>query len=665
MQYRANNNSSVLISLFFVSCVLVLPHKNALASPFKLRDSIVNASDIYRVNVTIKVKQKTVTKNVACKGSIAGMTVVKKSVLHFRPLTQESKRLDSEIKKNSSNKKKSDSLKKAKQQLKALIKASANSCVPPTPVPTPTQLAPEPAPEPTTTPVPPTSTFLTGYTGEFGTAQARHLLNRFGIGASPLEVQEAVSRGLAGTVDNLLTWKDEPEIDAIKANLECDAVLSGEKNRVCNVSNVNDLDKTGYRYAWYDGAISSKNQFFYRTFLMLHDDFMSANSDAVLNCDKFALAGYKNMLWQTAKSGDFQKYLSDYMTDQMGALRYLTLGTSRAPAPNQNFARELWQLGSIGQNRPTTGELNYDELDIIAASNILAGWSIQTFKDEGGRDVCYGAKVPGLSVPGRQLVFHGTPYETLVSSPEELLEATLRHPSASENIASKIYSQFVNPDGGTPEIISEIASSLRANQFNINATLKSLMLSNGFYNPAVFNTVPKHPVQLVLGFLRQTGIPFKDYPQLDALLGDLGQRPFQPVTVFGWYPEKLTGEAYILERRNAINALVIQTDAFYAAKNFSYFDRFLRDLPTAGASPLVIDRVSNALGVPLTADQITKLEVYMNSNLTTSGCPALCGGKSTRVVADVFDPNAAASKWARQIRGVLVIIGSLPKYQIN
>lgn len=672
MLYRANTRKVVKEILFWALLGLflnVLLSLTASAATYKPKDAKIAPSDIFAVNVSFQVKKKTITKAVACRSTVPGRSFSKKKVLWFRSLKDDAKLLALDIKAASRNAKKLASLRKKQVELKALTKASGAACAqtPSSPPGAPPSSPPGSAPPE----VVPDASFFDAYNGAFGEAEARHLLNRFGMGASISEIELAVSRGLAATVQDLLTWRSEPALEAYNRDLECDGrPPEDENNESCDASNINDLSTGGFRYSWYNGAIKSQNSLFYRTFLFLHDDFMAVNSNVLEGCERHALRTYQQMMWRVAQSGDLRDYLKSFMTDHLGALKYLNLGASRAPIPNQDFAREFWQLGSIGQTRPTTGELNYGELDIISAANVLAGWSIEGFQDPSENWVCFGAKIPGLSVPGSHIVFYGTPYQAIVNNPDELLEATLRHPSASENIALKIYQQFVNPEGASAEVIAHFARIIRESGFNLNASLRTLMLSRGFFAQQHRNSEYKHPLQLIAGFFRQTQIPFDSFWQLESIFGDLAERPYQSPSVFGWYPDRLAGEVFVLERRNALNWLVTQGDSFYQTKGFSYFDTFLQNIPT-GTPPttVIIQRVARMLGVPVNAAQIAQLDEYMNFYLTNSGCPSQCGGNPTRLVRDVFDPyrgsNNQNGNWGRQLRGLLLILASLPQYQVN
>jgi len=386
---------------------------------------------------------------------------------------------------------------------------------------------------------------LEPFTNAFGIVEARRLLKVFGFGATKEEVDRAVQEGLNATVTRLTTWVSEPQLDAYIADIECDQFdanenrqfaerVIGYRMRTCNASDRDDLDLTGVRYGMYARYLRSQNQYFQRMAFFLMNEFMAVSADAAETNSQFKhmVRDYLDMVYNAARSGNFKQFMSQFATNELGAMLYLNLGTSNAPAPNQDFAREFWQLGTIGQQN-LDGIANYGELDIIAASNALAGWRINYLARSGAtfeRD-------PAKKVPGLKTVFRGTPYEAKVNDIPGLVRATFIHPSASENVAKKIWNEFISSDFD-PTAIRHLAKVIRDSDFNLNRAMRVVMSSRAFFADRARGTLFKHPLQLVLGLMRELGLKPVDYLGYSTLdlqgFNKIGQVPLRPPSVFGW-----------------------------------------------------------------------------------------------------------------------------------
>jgi len=127
----------------------------------------------------------------------------------------------------------------------------------------------------------PEDTFsLAAYTGPFGEEQARILFDRFGFGAPPERIAQAVSEGLDPTIAKLTTWQSETtpyNLDAIVADWVCDAWLSGDSQNTCASTGTYDFHKAHYSDSKLIKFLHSPNQYFYKLILFLHDERMAAS----------------------------------------------------------------------------------------------------------------------------------------------------------------------------------------------------------------------------------------------------------------------------------------------------------------------------------------------------------------------------------------------------
>jgi hypothetical protein len=295
-------------------------------------------------------------------------------------------------------------------------------------------------------PPPPGVFLLAPYTGPFTETQARALFDRFGFGAPPERIAQAVSEGLETTITKLTTWQSEDNLDAIVNDWVCDGWLSGEGLNTCSSNGTYDFHNKMYANSKLIKFLHSPNQYFYKLILFLHDERL-AGSD--LTEDPYfmrhAYVDHWNMLLRASQSGDFKQFMRDWMKDSMGHVFWQDGEENQKSRPNENFAREFWELGTVG-TRDLNGNPNYTDLDIAHAALVHTGYSRSaTLTDSTGQAYQIGVYKDTDHATGRFDIFVGTPYQASVSTQEELLQATFNHPSTAESLAEDLWKEFINP----------------------------------------------------------------------------------------------------------------------------------------------------------------------------------------------------------------------------
>lgn len=619
------------------------------------KEKAVRKADIRTITISYKDGKKTKSQKIACLKSTPGKTYKKSKKLMFLPFKDQI-RAAARVRSASANKKVA--------QLKSINKAGSAACkaAPGTP------LNPTPVPD---------HLKLDRYEGAFGFEEAQLLLNRFGFGGTQAEIQAAINVGLEATVSRLLTYVPEPLLDTIVADIECDGWTSddpnaGNSNRTCSTTNVNDFNRFGLRTGLIHRFMVSQNQLFNRLAFFLMDERLAVSHTAARDCEKHAIRTYINSVYRAAQTGDYKQYMRDMNNDHLMHLRSLDGGTNRgglALSPNENYAREFWELGTVG---PTAlnGTPVYGDFDIAQSALAFTGWNIDEV-NLNGNSTCLASWVPLFHSGGPKVIFIGTPYQSTVTNAEEILEATFRHPRTAEHLAEDLWKEFINPFA-TPDQIRELAQIIRDNNYNLLSVMRRLMVSKALYAPASRHSLIKHPMDYIVGFVRTTGFPL-NYRNYDSLLASVEQQILNPNTVFGWDVKYLSGQQLQISRWNAI------TNYFMNAKiqdlkedyNWSFYDRFIGDLHLAGrrTSADVINRVARDLGVPINAAQFAELEQLMNFYLTRYNCPSQCNGMPYRLVRDNFDTDPAAEEsgydWngQRRIRLLIAALMQSPEAQ--
>jgi uncharacterized protein (DUF1800 family) len=184
--------------------------------------------------------------------------------------------------------------------------------------------------------------------------------------------------------------------------------------------------------------------------------------------------------------------------------------------PNENFAREILELFSLGVG-------NYTEKDIKEAARAFTGWSL----DNNGSEFMNRANLHDegeKTFLGKTGNFNG----------EDIVDIILQHPACSHFIARKLY-RFFGREDYSKEFEDTLAASLVRNNYEIAPFLEQVFLSKDFYSPASFATQIKSPAQLVISTYKKLGITeAPTYPKFANITGALGQTIFYPPNVKGW-----------------------------------------------------------------------------------------------------------------------------------
>jgi uncharacterized protein (DUF1800 family) len=230
----------------------------------------------------------------------------------------------------------------------------------------------------------------------------------------------------------------------------------------------------------------------------------------------------QNALLRREALGNFGSLLHAVAKDP-AMLVYLDNAGSRRQAPNENFAREVMELFTLGEGH------GYGERDIKEAARAFTGWSLDrdtlefTFRrvwHDGGEK----------TVLGRTGRFDG----------DQVLDLLLARPETAQFITDKLWKEFVSPTPDAREA-KRLAAVFREARYEVKPLLRAMLASDAFWAPDNRATLIKSPVDLVVGTLRTFEI--RPATLRPAVLAStvLGQNPMSPPNVKGWPG----GEAWI------------------------------------------------------------------------------------------------------------------------
>jgi Protein of unknown function (DUF1800) len=195
-------------------------------------------------------------------------------------------------------------------------------------------------------------------------------------------------------------------------------------------------------------------------------------------------------------------------------LAFLDAAVNVKGAPNENFAREIMEMFSMGVG-------NYSETDIREAARAFTGWN---FVDLNFVVTPEKHDATTKTFFGKQGHFNGV----------DIIDLILAQPVTAEYIAGKIYRFFVRDDL-TPALRTELGAKLRQSNYEIAPFLETLFMSRDFYSPPSMAVHIKSPVELVISTYKKMGLKeVPGVPDFNEVTEALGQKLFFPPTVAGW-----------------------------------------------------------------------------------------------------------------------------------
>ena len=354
-------------------------------------------------------------------------------------------------------------------------------------------------------------------TGAVPFEEARHLLVRTGFGIAGaadiaalqrLDYEAAVDHLLAGVRREPAT-APPPWIGEVPPPARDRKALTAAQRR--------DYNKTmrsrwGPLKQWWVGEmLATDSPLTEHLVLFWHNHFVS-------EVKKVKWAGYmygQNALFRRHALGNFAELLRR-MAKGPAMLIYLDGRTNRKGRANENFAREILELFTLGEGQ------GYSEDDIVDAARAFTGWNLDP--------------VQGTFVFNRKLHDDGT--KSFLGrrgrfTGDDIIDIILEEPRVAEFIAEKLWREFVSAAPDTTQV-RRLAADFRGSGYELRPLLKGLLTTPQFRAAANRGTMIKSPVDLVVGTMRVLGNPGLEPKNVASFHRRLGQDLFQPPNVKGW-----------------------------------------------------------------------------------------------------------------------------------
>ncbi|HEX8875164.1 MAG TPA: DUF1800 domain-containing protein [Phycisphaerales bacterium] len=378
---------------------------------------------------------------------------------------------------------------------------------------------------------------------DFGYDQARHLLWRAGFGGTPQQIQTLASWGPTKAVEYILdpgnAPADRPGADTFDKNImrepSAEERAAYQKARQSQDEDAlakfrveqqrrqgQDRQQIGEIQRWWlKRMIETARPLEEKMTLFWHGHFATSYRTIENSYHMFM----QNELFRAHALGNFGNLLYGIIRDP-AMLKYLNNDTSRKGRANENLAREIMELFSLGIG-------GYTEKDIKEGARALTGY---TFKDDAFEFQKNNHDGSGKTILGRTGTFDGDAFVKII----------LEQPGVSRFITRKLYHYFCADlpplerasydelPRHQQTVLRDLAGTFSGGRYEIKPVLRRLFLSQHFYDKRIMNEQIKSPTQLVVGAVRSLNTPVRDLSILNDALDLMGQNLLMPPSVKGW-----------------------------------------------------------------------------------------------------------------------------------
>lgn len=417
-----------------------------------------------------------------------------------------------------------------------------------------------------------------------------HFLNRIAYSVQPEELSYLREIGLEAYLDEQL----HPERlidDEAQRRLSLLPALTMNRQTLFSLANSDDRAYRSLLQGFLLRAIYSKKQLLERVTEFWTDHFnvpSSIDSPAnviLLQQDirKHGFGSFRHLLLATAKSP--------------AMLYYLDNAFSYKEDPNENYARELMELHTLGVDG------GYTEQDVEEVARAFTGWTVHDRSETG-----FYFNADMHDTEAKRILGHALPAGRGIEDGLSVVSILAEHPSTARFICTKLCQKFVS-DKPPTELIEQLVSVWQANKGELKPVLRSLFLSDAFF--ASQGQKLRRPLDYFVAASRVTGTEILEFWETRESLEELGQIPYDWEPPNG-YPEAAgawMGTNSLLARWNLANKLT--HDANSSLENWNFKTNLQEQVAQTNTIGELVEEVSKQVfGIVLSQKQLEPFVAY-------------------------------------------------------
>lgn len=347
-------------------------------------------------------------------------------------------------------------------------------------------------------------------------AEARHLVTRTGLGAEWKHIKNIEGRSREKAIDIVLHPKTShlPSPPKMTSwNVRMNMYKSKDPKHKMKMHRMCTREGGNLKRWWISQMLKTDSPFIEKMTLFWHGHFASSldkvEQPSLLykqhtTLRRHALGNFGSMLKAIAKDPAMSVYLDGQLNKKKN--------------PNENFARELLELFTLGHG-------HYKEADIQNIARAFTGWGTNRYQETYAFNKADHDQTPKY-VLGKK-----------VNNGDDVIRVLLERPETAITIANKFWSLLINDSAPVEAVTHAWAKEFRKSRYDIKTLLKAVMTSDAFWSDDNKGRLTKSPVDLVIGSLR--ALPPKkanlfSKENVEGILTRLGQNLFDPPNVKGW-----------------------------------------------------------------------------------------------------------------------------------
>jgi uncharacterized protein (DUF1800 family) len=495
---------------------------------------------------------------------------------------------------------------------------------------------------------------------------ARHLLHRIGFSATPDRVQQACKLGLQGTLDQAFgqirpfsqpaSLSDYTQKRADVLGLPAQSFPAGRARAAARASaagaaataddpaaaaaqtrqrlnqELNQLQRQSfldYVQGWLVFAAQPENSAQENLVMFLSNVLVVAQSKVK---DPERLYQHANLLRTTWQ--DSYPNILKAVTFSPAMIQYLDLNTNERNGPNENYAREVMELFTLGEG-------HYTEGDIKEAARALTGIVV---RNEAGM------LAPQRWDPGTKTIFG----QAGRWGADDVVNLIFQQPASLTHLPRRFLAYYLSQDPLPAPYMDELGRQWQHTGLRVDLLARLVFSSNLFYQPDFRGALIKSPIQYYLGLCQDLGLDVSPFEgQIYNTLRSMGQEPFNPPNVRGW-----------LSGKNWINSSTLSARRQLVQQLFNPINE--KNLTADLQMKLATERQEGRGAITMDNARLEALAAKSNDDIADQLLNYFLAGEATTTYrADIMDymQNDQGAR-VELVRDVAVALFQAPEYHV-
>lgn len=463
----------------------------------------------------------------------------------------------------------------------------------------------------------------------------KHLYNRagFGLSLNDLKNKTVFKNAIRDVLETTSKYNTLQTVTLDEVEAAKEKIKSLPKEEKKDLKKILKGDVFELNHLWLNEMINSEAQLQEKMALFWHSHFACRSTNPYFDQQyvdiirKNALGNFGVMLYEISKTPAMLQYLNNQQ--------------NKKDHPNENFAREVMELFTLGRG-------NYTEQDVKEAARAFTGFG---FNKEG--EFKFRTQLHDFGAKTFQ-------QKTGNFSGEDILDIILEKKECAYFITKKIYQFFVN-DVVDEKIVQQLADKFYQSDYDIKSLMKEIFSADWFYDEKNIATKIKSPIELLVGMFRIIPNQFENTDSYLFIQRTLGQVLLNPPNVAGWKGGRSWIDSSSLLFRMRLPQII-------------YYDKELdispkEETPEMGMMQLKMtnEYVQKLASKKLNAQPDWKniLTYFSLSTNLINEIPKILLAKNPDAVAlKCIQTNADTSSKEKEIKSILIETMSLPDYQL-